>query len=109
MKILLDECVTMKLKRHLTSYEVVTVTEVGLQGLKNGKLLSAAEKQGFDILLPIDKNMQFQQNIEQYEVAVVVLDVYRSNIKYLIPLIQNFQERADQFVAGKSYLITADH
>ncbi len=42
MKILLDECVTKKLKRHLTEFEVATVVEMNWSGLKNGKLLSVA-------------------------------------------------------------------
>ena len=39
MKILLDECVTKRLKPHLPKYKVFTVTEMGWCGLKNGKLL----------------------------------------------------------------------
>ena len=40
MKILLDECVTHKLKKSLSEYEVYTVTEMGFSGLKNGKVTS---------------------------------------------------------------------
>lgn len=34
MKILLDECVTKRLKNHLTEFEVYTVRELGLGGVK---------------------------------------------------------------------------
>lgn len=57
MKILLDECVTKKLKRHLTEFEVKTVVEMNWSGLKNGNLLNEAIKEKFDILLTIDKNI----------------------------------------------------
>jgi len=57
MKILLDECVTRKLKRHLIEFEVRTVVEMNWSGLKNGNLLSAAVMDEFDILLTIDKNL----------------------------------------------------
>ena len=50
MKILLDECVTHKLKKSLKKYEVYTVTEMGFSGLKNGKLLAKAQHSGFDML-----------------------------------------------------------
>jgi hypothetical protein len=63
MKILLDECVTKKLKQHLTEFEVKTVVEMDWSGLKNGHLLSAAVEEKLDILLTIDKNITYQQNM----------------------------------------------
>ena len=43
MRVLLDECVPRKLKRVLGDHEVVTVTENGWSGLKNGELLKLAQ------------------------------------------------------------------
>jgi len=43
MKILLDECVTRKIKKLLNDFEVYTVAEMGFKGLKKGKLLAKAE------------------------------------------------------------------
>jgi hypothetical protein len=83
MKILLDECITRKLKRHSTEFEVRTVVEMSWSGLKNGRLLSAAVEEKFDILLTIDKNLEHQQNINNYEIAVVVLDVEKSKIEFI--------------------------
>jgi predicted nuclease of predicted toxin-antitoxin system len=40
MKILLDECVTKRLKKYLEEFEVFTVRALGLSGIKNGKLLA---------------------------------------------------------------------
>ena len=54
MKILLDECVTKKLKRHLDGFDVQTVVEMGWSGYRNGTLLRAAVKAQFDLLLSID-------------------------------------------------------
>jgi len=39
MKILLDECVTKRLKAHLISHDVSTVKDQGWTGLKNGELM----------------------------------------------------------------------
>ncbi len=105
MKILLDECVTHKLKKFLQEYEVFTVTEMGFSGLKNGKLLATAQSSGFDMLLTIDKNIDYQQNIANFDLSVVVLDVIKSNIKYLEPLIPEFEKQLDNFEKGKSYLV----
>ena len=58
MKILLDECVT--------------------------KHLSLCVDNHFDILLTIDKNLQYQQNLDKYPVTVVVLNSFTSDIEELI-------------------------
>jgi len=105
MKILLDECVTHKLKRFLQDYEVFTVTEMGFSGLKNGKLLATAQDSGFDVLLTIDKNIDYQQNIRNFDLSIVVLDTVKSNIKYLEPLIPEFKKKLDSFEKRRSYLI----
>jgi hypothetical protein len=42
MKILLDECVTKKVKSGLSDFNVFTVFEMGFSGLKNGQLLLKA-------------------------------------------------------------------
>ena len=66
MKILLDECVTKRLKKHLEEFEVLTIRELGLSGIKNGVLMTYCVENNFDILLTLDKNLMFQQNLEKY-------------------------------------------
>ncbi len=105
MKILLDECVTKKLKRHLTEFEVGTVVEMNWSGLKNGNLLSAAAAKEFDVLLTIDKNLQHQQNMNHYEITVVVLNVEKSKIDFLLELIPQFKERIGEYEKRKVYQI----
>jgi hypothetical protein len=105
MKILLDECVTKKLKPHLNEYEIFTVTEMGWSGLKNGKLMTACVENAFDILLTIDKNLAFQQNLEKYYVTIVVLNTLTSKIEDIIPLIPAFKKQVSNVEKGKVYLI----
>jgi hypothetical protein len=105
MKILLDECVTRKLKPYLTEFEVATVVEMNWSGLKNGCLLSVATEEKFDILLTIDKNLEHQQNMDNYEIAVVVLDVEKSKIEFLLELLPQFKARINEFEKEKIYLI----
>ena len=81
MKILLDECATRKLRKVLDGDEIFTVTEMGWSGIKNGKLLSVAVKEGFDLLLTIDKNVEYQQNIVAYPISIVVFDVVRNKVE----------------------------
>jgi hypothetical protein len=72
MKILLDECVTKKLKSYLAEFEVFTVVEMGWSGIKNGKLMTRCVENNFDIILTIDKNLMFQQNLDKYPLTIVV-------------------------------------
>ncbi len=105
MKILLDECVTRKLKRHLTEFETKTVVEMNWSGFNNGSLMNAAVADEFDILLFIDKNLEHQQNMSKYEIAVVVLDAEKSKIEFLHEILPEFKERVGEFEKGKIYLI----
>ena len=41
--------------------------------MTNGELLKAAEEAGFDVLLTTDKNLRYQQNLEDRRIAIVVL------------------------------------
>ncbi len=105
MKILLDECVTRKLKSHLAEFEVKTVVEMNWSGLKNGRLLNAASAEKFDILLTIDKNLEHQQNMNNYKISVVVLDVEKSKIEFLLELLPKFKAQIGEYENGKVYLI----
>ena len=79
MKILLDECINKRLKNHLTDFQVYTVNELGWSGIKNGKLMSLCVENNFDILLTIDKNLRFQQNLDKYFLTIAILNSKNSN------------------------------
>lgn len=86
MKLLLDECVTRRLKRDLTGHEAKTVAEAGFRGLKNGALLSAASAD-FDVLITVDRNLPFQQNVGTLQIAVVILMSHGITYPDLKPLV----------------------
>jgi hypothetical protein len=109
MKILLDECVTNKLKLHLLEYDVYTVRELNLSGIKNGKLMTFCSENNFDILLTIDKNLMFQQNLERYAVTIVVLNSKTSKIEELLTFISNLKSLIPTFEKHKAYLIERDN
>ncbi len=96
------------MKNLLTDYDVVTVTDAGFSGLKNGKLLKLASELGFNILLTIDKNIDYQQSIEKFSIALVILEVQRSHINYIKPLLPIFNARANSFKPGLAYWINSD-
>jgi predicted nuclease of predicted toxin-antitoxin system len=71
-RVLLDENLPRKLRRELPECFVRTVQEEGWASFANGDLLSRAQA-SFDVLLTADRRLQFQQNLAQYDIAVVVI------------------------------------
>jgi predicted nuclease of predicted toxin-antitoxin system len=105
MKILLDECVTKRLKKHLEEYEVLTVRELGLSGIKNGRLMTYCVENGFDILLTIDKNLLFQQNPDKYPITIVVLNCLTSKIEELVTFLPSFKLQVGELQKYQAYII----
>ncbi len=105
MKILLDECVTKRLKNHLEEFEVFTVRQLGLSGIKNGKLMTYCVENNFDILLTIDKNLLFQQNLDKYPVTIVVLNCFTSKIEELVKFLPSLKLQIDSLHKHKAYTI----
>ena len=90
MHILIDECLPKKLKRELTEHTVFTVQERGWTGMKNGELLRRAENE-FDVWVTADQNIEHQQNLKQFDIAIVVLVASRNELEALLPLIPQLQ------------------
>jgi predicted nuclease of predicted toxin-antitoxin system len=86
MRLLLDESVPSRLRRSLTDHSVRTVVEAGWSGIENGKLLALAATE-FDAFITVDKNLQFQQNLEKLPIAVVVIDAVSNELPVLLPLV----------------------
>ncbi len=73
MLILFDQGTPRGIARALVGH---TVKEARLQGwdtLANGELLTAAEAAGFHLFLTTDKNIRYQQNLSNRQIAIVVL------------------------------------
>ncbi len=105
MKILLDECVTKHLKPYLIGHDVLTVREMQWGGIKNGKLMSLCVLHNFDMLLTIDKNIQFQQAIEKYPLIIIILNCFSSNLEELLKFLPSFNNQIGEFEKYKAYFI----
>lgn len=85
MRILLDECVPRPLRRELTAHVVSTIREKGWAGKKNGELL-ALMTGTFEVLLTVDQNLRYQQNLKASGVSVVVMVAPTNRLADLKPL-----------------------
>lgn len=73
MRILLDECVPHRLRNRLPQHECQTVQRAGFGGLENGELLEAAENAKFDVLVTVDRGIEYQQDFGKRKIAIVML------------------------------------
>jgi predicted nuclease of predicted toxin-antitoxin system len=79
VRVLLDECVPRALREQLPGHDVKTVAETGWAGATNGELLRLAA-QRFDVLLTVDRNLEYQQNLASAPIAVIVMHVASNDI-----------------------------
>ena len=86
MLILLDESLPRPLARLVTGHEVRTVAQMGWSGLTNGELLAEAAMD-FDVVLTADQNIEFQQNVKELPLAVIVLAASSNRVESLEPLV----------------------
>ncbi|MBC7972447.1 MAG: DUF5615 family PIN-like protein [Verrucomicrobia bacterium] len=90
MLVLLDEnLLSRRLKQPLleAGHSVSNVNDMGWRGCSDRELLKLAEKHPFDALITADKNMNYQQNLNNRTIRIVVLDSSSTRPHCLMPLI----------------------
>ncbi|MBA2693088.1 MAG: DUF5615 family PIN-like protein [Rubrobacter sp.] len=94
MRVLLDEHVDWRLSRSFgEGFEVETVIRRGWGGRTNGELLELAQSAGFDALITTDRGVPHQQNLSNFDVAVVVLRAGSNRLRHLAPIVEAGRKR----------------
>ncbi|MEZ4669953.1 MAG: DUF5615 family PIN-like protein [Anaerolineae bacterium] len=99
MRVLIDECLPRKLKRELSEHDAKTVAEMGWTGIKNGALLRLMAEQ-FDAFITIDQNMQYQQNLQNAPLGIILLSAFSNRIEDLLPLVPRLRAVLPTLQAG---------
>jgi len=87
VKIVLDECLPIRLRLEFPEHECVTVQYLQAKGTFDGPLLQKIAS-AFDVLITIDGNMQYQQNFRKYpQFSVISLSAENNSMKRLLPLV----------------------
>jgi predicted nuclease of predicted toxin-antitoxin system len=84
VRVLLDEQLPRQLAPYLVGHEVRTVQQQGWAGQKNGELLKLAAAAGFEIFLTSDQSLEFQQNLSNSPLFIVVLVAVSNAIEDLV-------------------------
>lgn len=105
MRVLLDEMLDRRLKRHLPEgTDAMTVRERGWGSKKNGELLALAQGE-FDALLTADRGIPDQQELSRFDLAVVVLRAQSNRYRDLAPLVEEAGAALRTARAGKAVLV----
>lgn len=99
MKLLIDECLPRKLKKYFIEHQVSTVQEMGWSGKKDRELLQQASVE-FDVFITIDQNLQYQQNLRGFAIAIVLLGAKSNKIADLEPLISRLHQALQTIQSG---------
>ena len=73
MRVLFDNGTPRGIAAALLGHVVEEARSHGWDTLRNGELLDAAEAAGFDLFLTTDRNLRYQQNLANRQIAIVVL------------------------------------
>ena len=84
MRVLLDECVPSRLRHELSGHDVRTVPEMGWASKENGELIQLASPD-FDIFITTDQKLSYQQNVSNFDIAVIILAARRTKLEFLVP------------------------
>lgn len=95
---LLDENVPHDLRACLRHHNAFTVSYLGWAGLKNGQLLDAADRAGFDVLVTGDKTLQYEQSLSGRNIALVFLSALGWPI--IEPYVDRIAAAIDNATAG---------
>jgi predicted nuclease of predicted toxin-antitoxin system len=86
MKVLIDECAprAMQVALAASGLDCATVQEAGWSGKENGELLPLADV-SFDVLVTIDRNLRYQQNLTGRKIALLVVRARTNRVVDLEP------------------------
>ncbi len=87
MRLLIDECVDERLRFLFPGHDCQTARFANLGGLKNGRLLEAAEAAAFDVLITVDQSIPDQQDLSGGRLALVILCGPTNRLHDLEPLV----------------------
>ncbi len=107
MRVLLDECVDWRLARDIVGHDVKTARQMGWTTIKNSALLTLASEH-FEVFVTVDRNLSFQQNLDTFSIAVIVLQAKTNRLADLRPLVPRLLIAIESAVRGAAKFIGLD-
>jgi predicted nuclease of predicted toxin-antitoxin system len=106
LKILIDQNVSARFARLLTGHEAVHASRKGWAELTNGDLMTAAEVDGFELMITADQNIRYQQNLTRRRIALLVLATNQLDI--LFANVERIRSAIDHITTGAYSVVEFD-
>jgi predicted nuclease of predicted toxin-antitoxin system len=107
MKVLFDKGVPVRLRRALPALAITTVQELGWDELANGDLLTQAQDE-YDVLISTDSNIKYQQNLPDYNIALIILRAFNTKLESYLPLVPEIELAVQNICPGDVVYLYAD-
>ena len=108
MRILLDENLDWRLVRYFDAdFQVTTVSRQGWKGKRNSELLKQAAAT-FDVLVTMDKSIEYQQNISKYAISVILISARSNRLKDIQPAMLRVNQVLRDIQLGQVIHVTAN-
>ncbi|MBL8189181.1 MAG: hypothetical protein JNK38_14330 [Acidobacteria bacterium] len=100
MNILFDHNTPRPLKKPLPDHHVALTKEMDWQELSNGKLLAKAQEL-FDVIITTDTNIEHQNIVANFDLAMIVLRGYSNGSRELAALMPLVNEALKDIQPGQ--------
>ena len=107
-RVLFDNCVPIGLLDFIENHEAVHASHRGWETLSNGNLLTAAESEGFDVVVTVDKNFSFQQHLANRQISLITLNTRLTRLTDLLPLVPELNRILESVEPGIAFLIDTE-
>jgi hypothetical protein len=104
--VLIDESLPKPLRRDLAGFQSFTVQQRGWSKTKNGALLRAAESAGFDAFLTADQSIQYQQNLSNSKLRIIVFQALSNRIEHIRPLMPQAIDALNEMAPGEIRILS---
>ena len=107
MRILFDTGIPRALAKSLSPHQVSSTQKQGWKDLRNGDLLRVTQE-SFDVRITTDSNIKYQQRIEQFDIALIVLRALKTSKDKLLPLAPDVLATLTTIKPGECVYLYAD-
>jgi hypothetical protein len=98
-------CASCHLTNLILGHDVHHAREMGWERLTNRKLLTAAEREGFQVLVTVDKNVRFEPNFAKRLISLVTLNPRLVDFDHIAPLAGRLRELLEQGLPPGSEIV----
>jgi len=102
VKIVLDECLDVRIRFQFPEHECVTAQYIKAKGLKDDQLLELIDN-NFDVLITVDRSMRFQQNLKKYpRLSTITISGCDGSLAHTLPFLSAIKGALKKMKPGQN-------